>query len=290
MYDYIVIGSGIAGNVFAYEVGKQNKTCVILEKTPYRSEKTCGGGIPRKAIDLLKKININISDIPSNKYSIITGVSCKYKNHTKIKSYDLNSYAIGIRRCVFDEFLLQNAINVGARVAFGEYVTKVDKIDNCYTINGYCGKNVVYACGARGLTEQYTLGQSIAISTIIHGECTLANDLFHFFYLDDTKGKYIWAFPVGDAIWNVGLWSNKPYKQMKKEFNAFFDNSIKHCFKNGYSVIESIRGDFLGNVDQRKLYNIRYGIGDFAGLNNKKNGGGITQAIESAVELSMIIK
>lgn len=55
MYDYIVIGSGIAGNVFAYEAGKLNKTCVILEKTPYRIDKTCGGGIPRKAIDLLKK-------------------------------------------------------------------------------------------------------------------------------------------------------------------------------------------------------------------------------------------
>ena len=289
MYDYIVIGSGIAGNVFAYEAGKLNKTCVILEKTPYRIDKTCGGGIPRKAIDLLKKIHIDISSIPSNKYSIINGVRCKYKDSIKFKPYDSDSYAIGIRRCVFDEFLLQNAIKEGAHIAYGEYVTKVDKVDDGYIVNGYCGKNVVYACGARGLKEQYTLGQSIAISTIIQGDCTLANDVFHYFYLDDTKERYVWAFPVGKMLWNIGLWSRKPYHKIKEEFNLFFESNIKQCFRNGYKVIADAKGEFLGNVNQSAIYNARYGIGDFAGLNNIKNGGGITQAIESAIELSHVL-
>lgn len=289
MYDYIVIGSGIAGNIFAYEVGKKDKTCVILEKTPHRIEKTCGGGIPRKAIELLKKIDIDIFDIPPNEYSIITGVSRKYKDHTKFKTYDLDSCAIGIRRCVFDEFLMQNAKKRGAHIAYGEYVTKVNKVDNNYIVNGYCGKNVVYACGARGLTEQYTHGQSIAITTIIQGECILEDDMFHYFYLDNTAERYVWAFPVGDMLWNIGLWSSKPYSQIKKDFNDFFETNIKKCFKKGYTVIESLKGEFLGNVDQRNLYPAKYGIGDFAGLNNKKNGGGITQAIESAIDLAIMI-
>lgn len=263
--------------------------CIILEKTPYRIEKTCGGGIPRKAINLLKTINIDIFDLPGDKYSIISGVCSKYADYTKTKTYDVDSCAIGVRRCVLDEFLLQKAIKEGAYVAYGEHVTKVDKVDDSYIVNGYCGKNVVYACGARGLKEQYTSGQSIAISTIIHGKCTLANDVFHYFYLDDTEEKYVWAFPVGDALWNVGLWSSKPYSQMKKDFNDFFETNIKNCFNKGYSVIESLKGEFLGNIDQRKQYNVKYGIGDFAGLNNPKNGGGITQAIESAMELSMMI-
>ena len=59
--------------------------------------------------------------------------------------------------------------------------------------------------------------------------------------------------------------------------------------KNDYKIVEPLKGEFLGNVDLRNIYNAKYGLGDFAGLNNKKNGGGITQAIESAIELSTTI-
>ena len=45
IYDYIIAGSGIAGSVCAYELSKLNKSCLILEKEPYRLEKICGGGV-----------------------------------------------------------------------------------------------------------------------------------------------------------------------------------------------------------------------------------------------------
>lgn len=286
VYDYIIIGSGIAGNVFAHEISKLNKTCLILEKNTTRIEKICGGGVPRKAIDLLKTIGIDVSDIEPYKFSVVNGVRCTCGDQHESKTYNPDAYAIGIRRAVLDEFLLQKAIKAGADIAYGEYVRNVEEVNGIYIVNGYYAKNVVYACGARGLEEKYISGQSIAMSTIIYGECSLANDFFHYFYLDKTKKKYVWAFPVGDKLWNIGLWSDQPYSKMKKDFINYFEEMIRLHFENDYKIVEPLKGEFLGNVDLSEVYNTKYGIGDFAGLNNKKNGGGITQAIESAIKLA----
>lgn len=32
MYDYLIVGAGLFGSVFAYEVGKKGKTCLVVEK------------------------------------------------------------------------------------------------------------------------------------------------------------------------------------------------------------------------------------------------------------------
>ena len=31
-YDYLIVGSGITGAIFAYEAGKRGKSCLVLEK------------------------------------------------------------------------------------------------------------------------------------------------------------------------------------------------------------------------------------------------------------------
>ena len=38
IYDYIIIGGGIAGSVCAYELGKRGQQCIILEKNSQQSE------------------------------------------------------------------------------------------------------------------------------------------------------------------------------------------------------------------------------------------------------------
>ncbi len=38
-YDYLIVGSGLFGAVFAHEMSKQNKKCLIIEKKKsYRRE------------------------------------------------------------------------------------------------------------------------------------------------------------------------------------------------------------------------------------------------------------
>ena len=32
MYDYLIVGSGLFGSVFAYEANKRGKSCIVIEK------------------------------------------------------------------------------------------------------------------------------------------------------------------------------------------------------------------------------------------------------------------
>jgi UDP-galactopyranose mutase len=50
MYDYLIVGSGIYGSVFAYEMSKIGKKCLVIEK-----RKHIGGNCYTE-----KKDNINI--------------------------------------------------------------------------------------------------------------------------------------------------------------------------------------------------------------------------------------
>ena len=34
-YDYLIVGAGLFGAVFAYEAGKRDKSCLVIDKRPH---------------------------------------------------------------------------------------------------------------------------------------------------------------------------------------------------------------------------------------------------------------
>ena len=40
MYDYLIVGSGLFGSVFAHEMHKKGKSCLVIERHPQVGEKT----------------------------------------------------------------------------------------------------------------------------------------------------------------------------------------------------------------------------------------------------------
>ena len=285
VYDYIIAGSGIAGSVCAYELSRQNKSCLILEKEPDRFEKICGGGVSYKAIALLKSIGINIEEIFSEETSIIDGHIFFRNNKFEMHNYKDGVFAMGTPRYIFDEFLLKQSLRQGAIVKYNEKVDAITKENNLYIVNNYKAYNFVCAVGARGIANHIPNGQSVGISGQIVGQSILPSDKFYFWYYSDSEDKYFWTFPIGKNLWNVGVWFKKPDSSMKRDFIEGMEKFIKPYFRLGYSYKIQPKGEFLGNIDQRSIDdNCCDGIGDFAGKNNIKNGGGITSAIESAIE------
>ena len=53
MYDYLIVGSGLYGAVFAYEATKRGKSCLVLEKRNH-----IGGNIYTEEIDAVKLLNL----------------------------------------------------------------------------------------------------------------------------------------------------------------------------------------------------------------------------------------
>ena len=180
VYDYIVVGSGIAGNVCAYLLKKKGKKCLILEKDLIRKEKIWGGGIPYKAIKKLSDIGMDITHLLSEDISLIKGDCSFYADRSVKDRYVSGEAAVGCKRILLDEFLLEQAILSGVEIKRGEHVTSISKSDGLYNINGYFSNDIVVASGARGLDNHYTKGQSIGISSQIFGECDLQSDTFYF--------------------------------------------------------------------------------------------------------------
>ena len=285
IYDYIIAGSGIAGSICAYELSRHNKSCLILEKEPSRFEKICGGGVSYKAIRILKEIGINIEEILGAETSIVNGHTFFHNNKVETYNYKTGVFALGTPRYIFDEFLLKQSVRQGAIVKYNEKVNNIIKENNLYIVNNYKAYNFVCAVGARGIGNNIPKGQSVGISAQIVGQSILASDKFYFWYYSDSEDKYFWLFPIGRNLWNVGVWFKKPDSSMKRDFINGMEKILKPYFKLGYSYKILPKGEFLGNIDQRNIDgNCCDGIGDFAGKNNIKNGGGIIYAIESAIE------
>lgn len=281
LYDYIVAGSGIAGNVCSYLLQKKGYSGIILEKEISRKEKVCGGGIPRKALDILGQIGMNLSLLYEKDIAIIHGDCCFWGRKEKIEMYDENKYAIGCRRSIFDEFLLNQSQEIGTQIIWGAKVGLILKHNSLFEINGYKTSNLILSVGAGGLTGQYTRGQSLGISAQISGDSSLRNDLFYFFYYKEDTNKYFWIFPIGKKLWNIGLWYKYPNDNMKMDFRLCWHTYV-NLFFHKYSIVQPPTGGFCGNVNLNNIHNVK-GIGDYAGFNNIKNGGGIYRAIQSAV-------
>ena len=100
--------------------------------------------------------------------------------------------------------------------------------------------------------------------------------------------KYFWAFPIGDYLWNVGIWSRNYDKGLKRLYNESLNEYFLSKVIGDWEYLRKPKAEFLGHYDQRNdgLY-MKDGIGDFAGCCNPVNGGGIHYAIKSAVEYAM---
>lgn len=287
LYDYVIAGSGIAGNVCAFLLSKKGYKCLILEKEKERKEKICGGGVSAKALEMLHSIGMDMSELFKENFSYISGDCFRNENLRVCAEHDYQKKAIGINRSIFDDFLMTQAIKAGASIKWGEKVKEVIKYNNLFNVNGNMSKHFVSAIGARGFDiKRMPKGQSIGISCLIRGEAPILDNRFNFWYYNDKKDSYFWAFPIGYDLWNTGSWHRHRNKYIHKQFENSIEFILKPYFPNGFEIVRKPKGEFLGNVNQSVNLSYGDGIGDFAGTNNIVNGGGIHHAIASAINYS----
>lgn len=97
-------------------------------------EKICGGGVPRKAIDLLDKIGIDTKLFLSKDVSIINGHVVEQNGMTKRVYYSKEKFALGMKRRILDGYILEQALLKGCKIDFGINVSKIIYRDSLYKI------------------------------------------------------------------------------------------------------------------------------------------------------------
>ena len=286
MYDYIIVGAGVAGAVCAYELSKSGNKCLVLEKRPINYEKVCGGGVSYKALRLLTNIGIDCNELMSLNSKQVNGHIIYKDNDIYINNYKKENISIGIQRNIFDRFLMRQAVAIGAQVRYDETVKTINKLEYGYCINNYIAKYIIMASGAIPFAGgEISRKQSIGYSAQVKADMLLDDHKFYYwYYSENDESKYFWAFPIGDGLWNIGVWSRYWYQDIRHDYNMCVRNILNQYMPNGFEYYRKPRAEFLGHVDQRKCSEMySNGIGDFAGNCNPLNGGGIIGAIESAI-------
>ncbi len=290
-YDVIIAGAGIAGLTASIALQYHGLRCLILEKRPSIDEKVCGGGIYHKAIERLIKLGIvGLDEFLEKRADRIYGIKSHFID--RVESTHLiqcGQFSAGVLRKDFDNFLLNAALSSGAEIRFGIKVgmPALDQRD-FYRVGNLKARHFICAIGARGLQCRFPLSANCgyALTGIIENHLSLSRHLFHYWYKNTGQTEYFWAFPVAKDKWNVGYYSmEKPSIPLVAKYRESLSRFLSPVIDGQLSWIILPRSARIGTHDFSQDEGT-IGIGDYAGLANPRNGGGIWPAITSALRIA----
>ncbi len=294
IYDCIIAGGGPAGSICSLILQKHGFRCLLLEKRTEIDEKICGGFLPNRCREQFLSCGVDLSEILPRGMKI-NGYIENRNGKTHVFTYKKDQFGMGIFRKELDSFLLQQTEQAGTEVVYGEYVAGYERTGNIYWVNGYPGKNLVWATGAvpplkieafvHDKVRKRIRSQSMGISEIIRTKwCSLESDAVYFWYTGDSN-DYFWAIPVKEDTWNIGYWSQRDKRGLKKKFSDGRKKWIESAGRE-ISVIRDPRGALLGNADFSECLTRKesFCCGDLAGTDYILTGEGIAQAVRSAKE------
>ena len=283
MYDLIIVGGGPSGASAGRLAGKKGLSTLLLEKDNFPRYKPCGGGLSSYAISVLD-FKLPDSLIERN----ISKIRIHFREHCTEKQSS-SRLALLVSRNVFDNFLLDKAIETGIEVHFGEKVLDCEEREECVEVktlqNTYLAKFVLIAEGSDGTLKykvrsrdrrtEYCLS---LVSEIPEKDEVIRNRFpdtidIHF---GIARGGYGWIFPHKE-YYSVGIEGTAQYlMHPKKTMRDFLQ-------ENGFSEEFPIHSHIIpeGGIGREIVSSRLFLSGDAAGFVDAFTGEGIAYAIRS---------
>jgi geranylgeranyl reductase family protein len=282
--DVLIVGAGPAGSHMAYLLAEQGLQVTIIDKQAFPRAKVCGGGVSRKALDLLG------FDLGPALHQTIGAAILNYRNRDAIIKEMQPAAACTVVRSEFDKLLLDRACAKGARflpeTAFVDATESADAVSVSTSRGVLRCRLLLAADGAASVVRNKLFGKDL-VTYVPALEALLwpadgalerfgARALFDF---DGMPGGYGWIFPKRDHF-NVGVYSpfgGTALRQHLDHFTAAYA-----------SLQQPLRVEYQGYIipleNRRKLFQRGrvWLLGDAAGLAESLFGEGIYFALKSA--------
>ncbi len=289
-YDVVVVGGGPGGSATAETLAKKGLRVALLEKRQeIGSPKRCGEGLTGAGLGLFKEIpkrcitqtiNGAIIYAPNGKNVIVEGEN-------------LNGFIV--ERKYFDKWLAFNASRAGAYIQAKTEVTDVIKNNGFVTGVKANHEGDKYEIKAKVVVASDGVESTIARKAGLNTTNQLINiDAGYQYEMSNLKLKdphkielwfnnkmsprgYVWVFPKGEDVANVGIGVAMCEKSARYYLDKFIEKN-SHIFKNS-SIIEVNSGGIpVGGFLKNMVMNGFMVVGDAAHQVNPIHGGGIKEA------------
>jgi geranylgeranyl reductase family protein len=282
--DVLIVGAGPAGSFLGYLLARAGFDVTIIDKAAFPREKVCGGGLSKKTVEILP---FDISPVVQRR---VTGAFLTYRNRDTVVKDMGERGGIAVLRSAFDHFLLQKAIDAGARFHGNTAFVGVDKTGASVTVTTgrgvYKARYLVGSDGVFSAVRQSVFGRDLvsyapaveALVSVTPDRAARIGNRALFDFGGMPRG-YGWIFPKIDHL-NVGVFSIYPTSSIKANLARFMSQydildrpvNVRHL---GFAIpLKNRRHQF--ERDNVLL------LGDAAGFAESFYGEGIYFALKSS--------
>ena len=303
-HDVIIIGAGPGGSSAAYFLAKKGVDVLLLDRTSFPRDKTCGDGLTPRCVAMLDEVGV-LSEVEKVSHRINSArifspngkaVKTTLKPQGKIPDYMLVS-----PRYLLDNILYRQAVKHGAHFEGDTKVIDIQQRDDGVTVTAkqqqkeihFQAKIAIIATGASlsllkktGFIE--TIPAPIIAARAYYQGVRKISDSFDFHFDGVDLPGYGWVFPLGEGRANIGLGympdgKAEGKRNIKKMLRDFVERPAFHEMLSSATPTTEfksypIRTDFSTAKTHHKRTIL---IGEAAGLVNPLTGEGIDYALES---------
>lgn len=242
MYDCIVVGSGPAGGTAGYHLAKKGHSVLILDKADLPRYKPCGGGVSSV---IQEWFDFDFTPAISVKTDT---VYCTWE-HEKAIAVETKDYPIWmVRRDVFDYFLVQQAVKLGAILKDKTEVIDIEFKSDKWIVKTpnqeFSARYLIAADGAKGNMAKL-LGfkkQKKLVSGALEIEIPFHNPSHDtYFEFGFVQHGYAWNFPKADGYSiGAGVFGSQRkaqnYHKIIDHYASLFDLTLDNATEHGHPI------------------------------------------------------
>jgi len=288
-HDVVIVGAGLAGSICAEICAKNGFKVALIERKEFPSMPVrCGEGVG------FKGMNASIGIKPEWILTKVNKVKFISPNNTSVEVNNIGE-SFCIDRTKMDKELAENSKNAGAEYINNTYIRDVEITEKngqfeykCIAEDGkiFVSPILVAADGVESLIRRKTWWKEPFspedIETCVFAKVkheSISGETIEFYTGEKiAKGGYLWIFPRGNGIANVGLGVLGKYSKAgfaKELFEKFVEEKFPNAEISDFHCGGVPVGKYLSPLAKNGVVL----VGDTAGQVNALNGGGIAYAL-----------
>jgi geranylgeranyl reductase family protein len=306
-HDVLVVGAGPAGSGLARFLARQGFDVLLIDKTRFPRDKTCGDGLTPRALAVLR--SLGLLDQVEAAGCRINGIHLympdgKLVSERVPSSGDLPRFLVVLPRYRLDDLLRREAIAAGAK-----YCERVEALDVLRDGDQIVGVQARGPAGSLELRARHTVLATGASTGLLERARLLAapplfgraargyyeglgdvSDYIEFHLESVPLPGYGWVFPVSATAANVGAgyFVRNGQPALRNSPRQVLDTFLANPLMAGRVAQATVNGPIKGYPLRFDFPTARLAfpglllVGEAAGMVNPLTGEGIDYALESA--------